>query len=117
MGASVSENGTLVYARDELTVVTQLTWFDRAGRPSGTLGEAAPYSNLALSPDESRVAVARRTGSPGNQDIWIIDIARNIPSRLTDDPGTDGSPVWSPDGTRIAFASAAIGEGLLTSAN
>ena len=82
----------------------QLTWFDRAGRALATLGEAAPYINLALSPDERRVAVALGTGSPDNLDIWIIDIARNVPSRLTVDPGTDGSPVWSPDGTRIAFA-------------
>jgi Tol biopolymer transport system component len=25
--------------------------------------------------------------------------------RLTDDPGSDIEPAWSPDGTRIAFAS------------
>jgi eukaryotic-like serine/threonine-protein kinase len=101
--ASVSENGTLVYARGE-SQSSQLTWFDRAGHPLGTLGEAGKYINLALSPDGNRVAVALRTGSPENQDIRIIDIARNIPSRLTDDPGTDGSPVWSPDGARVAFA-------------
>ena len=60
VGASVSENGTLVYARDDSLVTTQLTWFDRAGRALGTLGDAAPYFNLALSPDERRVAVALR---------------------------------------------------------
>jgi eukaryotic-like serine/threonine-protein kinase len=102
VSASVSENGTLVYARGG-SLSSQLTWFDRAGRALGTLGEAAQYTNLALSPDGSRVAVALRTGSPENQDIWIIDIARNISSRLTDDPGSDGSPVWSPDSTRVAF--------------
>ena len=103
VGASVSENGTLVYARGGSLAASQLTWFDRAGRVLATLGEAVPYINLALSPDERRVAVAMGTGSPENHDIWIIDIARNVRSRLTFDPGTDGSPVWSPDGTRIAF--------------
>ena len=92
-----------------------MTWFDRAGRALGTLGEAAPYINLALSPDERRVAVALGTGSPENRDIWIIDIARNVRSRLTFDPGTDGSPVWSPDGTRIAFEGRDRGSGLLAS--
>ena len=64
-----------------------------------------PTSTSALSPDERRVAVALSTGNPGNLDIWILDIARNVRSRLTFDPGADGSPVWSPDGTRIAFES------------
>ena len=103
VGASVSENGTLVYARDDSRTATRLTWLDRAGRALATLGEAARYINLALSPDERRVAVALATGSPENIDIWIIDIPRNVRSRLTVDPGTDGSPVWSQDGTRIAF--------------
>ena len=116
VGASVSENGTLVYARDGSLATTQLTWFDRAGRALGTLGEAAPYINLALSPDERRVAVALGTGSPENRDIWIIDIARNVRSRLTFDPGTDASPVWSPDGTRIAFEGQRSGKVLLASA-
>ena len=66
MGASVSENGTLVYASDGSLATRQLTWFDRAGRALGTLGEAAPYINLALSPDERRVAVSLGTGSPEN---------------------------------------------------
>ena len=72
---------------------------------SAPLGDPAPYAGLALSPDERRVAVTLATGSPENVDIWLIDVARNIRSRLTVDPGQDVSPVWSPDGTRIAFQS------------
>ena len=85
------------------SLVEQLTWFDREGRTLATLGEAAPYLSLALSPDERRVAVGLGMGSPANRDIWIIDVARGVPSRLTFDPGSDLSPVWSPDGTRLAF--------------
>jgi hypothetical protein len=103
VGVSVSEHGTLVYGSGSSGDLQQLTWYDREGRALGTLGEAARYVNLALSPDERRVAVSLDTGSPRNRDIWIIDIARNIRSRLTSDPGTDTAPVWSPDGTRIAF--------------
>ena len=105
VGASVSENGTLVYGQAGADVARQLTWFDRTGRELGTLSDAAPYSGLALSPDERRVAVTLETGAPNNVDIWLIDIARNIRSRLTVHPGQERSPVWSPDGARIAFQS------------
>jgi hypothetical protein len=104
-GVSVSENGTLVYGQADADVARQLTWFDRTGRRLGTLSDAAPYSGLALSPDERRVAVTLETRSPDNVDIWLIDILRNIRSRLTVHPGRHMSPVWSPDGARIAFQS------------
>jgi len=80
VGASVSENGTLVYGQAGADVTRQLTWFDRTGRKLGTLSDVAPYSGLALSPDERRVAVTLETGVPNNVDIWLIDILRNIRS-------------------------------------
>ena len=51
------------------------------------------------------MAVTLETGAPNNVDIWLIDIARNIRSRLTVHPGQERSPVWSPDSARIAFQS------------
>jgi Tol biopolymer transport system component len=110
VGASASETGTLVYGKGGSLTAQMLTWFDRAGHVLGTLGEEAPYFGLALSPDERHVAVALRGGSPDNRDIWIIDIARNVRSRLTFDPGADVSPVWSPDSTRIVFEGSRAGK-------
>jgi hypothetical protein len=110
VSASVSENGTLVYAGGSSPGAQRLTWFDRAGRVLATLGEA-PYIPrarggrwVALSRDEKRVAITLETGNSLNQDIWTIDVARNLRSRLTVGPEAEWSPVWSPDGTRIAFA-------------
>jgi dipeptidyl aminopeptidase/acylaminoacyl peptidase len=105
VGASVSANGTLVYGQAGADLARQLIWFDRTGRQLGTLSDAAPYTGLALSPDELRVAVTLETGAPENVDIWLIDILRNIRSRLTVHPGQERSPVWSPDSERIAFQS------------
>jgi eukaryotic-like serine/threonine-protein kinase len=109
VSASVSEPGTLVYAAGDGSMPNQLRWFDRAGVPGGSLGEAGIDANLALSPDERQVALALRTGSPANLDIWTIDIARGLRSRVTSDPQPERSPVWSPDGTRLVFAGPSAG--------
>ena len=68
------------------------------------------YSNLALAPDGRRVAVAFPGGGTGNRDIWIIDAARGTNSRLTFDAADENGPVWSPDGSRIAFQRITAGE-------
>jgi Tol biopolymer transport system component len=103
--ASVSNNGTLAYAPDAAPTSQALIWFDRAGRALSTLGDGGLDAAPALSPDERHVALALQTGNPINLDIWLIDAERNLRSRLTSDLRAEGSPVWSPDGTRIAFGS------------
>ena len=40
-----------------------------------------------------------------NVDIWVMDLARGVRTRLTFDPAVDVLPVWSPDGSHIVFSS------------
>ena len=66
------------------------------------------YFAPTLSPDEKSVAVCRMDPVPNpnnRRDIWIFDVARGTSRRLTFDPADDCGPVWSPDGSRIAFFS------------
>jgi hypothetical protein len=39
----------------------------------------------------------------GNDELYVIDLATGIETRLTDNRPFDGQPTWSPDGSRIAF--------------
>ena len=114
---SVSTTGVLAYRTGAGSAypALQLTWFDRAGKILGTVGEPGQYNTLALSPDGARVAFSRNdpqaagkggagTGG-GNTDIWLYEFSRGASTRLTFDPGLDWFAVWSPDGSRIVFSS------------
>src|SRR5215470_14167314 len=41
----------------------------------------------------------------GNEDIYVVNPDGTGLSQLTNDPGLDDLPKWSPDGKRIAFVS------------
>ncbi len=83
---------------------TALTWFDRTGAPVGTVGERADYADIELSPDGTRAIVSQLDPGTG-RDLWIFDLMRDIPTRLTTDPADDYPGVWSKDGTQVVFGS------------
>lgn len=59
-----------------------------------TLGERLPRTELAY------VAFPEM-----DAEIFVYDAARGLRHNLTDNPGYDLSPAWSPDGREIAFVS------------
>ncbi|MBI3401802.1 MAG: protein kinase [Acidobacteria bacterium] len=99
---SVASTGVLMYAQGAAQQNVRLTWFDRAGKVLGTVADPGSYGTLALSPDERRVAVSLVTQN--NRDIWVIDLARAVPTRLTFDPSAENYPIWSPDGSRVFYS-------------
>ncbi|HEY3028155.1 MAG TPA: protein kinase [Pyrinomonadaceae bacterium] len=103
---SASDNGVLVY-RSRVFGDAQLVWFDRTGKEIGRIGTPGQISSLALSPDDKRVVASRVDNQSGTTDLWMIDQQRE--TRFTFDPASDASPVWSPDGSQIAFNSSRAG--------
>ena len=70
----------------------------------------APQLQPRLSPDGRRLAVNVRRGASRVTDVWVFDLARGAPTRLTLAMESHGA-VWSPDSRRIAFISSAGGVG------
>ena len=101
---SVSRTGVLVY-RSGSSETTQLIWFDRNGKQLETVGSPANYAVPWLSPDEKRIVFSRLEPQSGNADIWLMELVRGTLTRFTFDQAGDLSPIWSPDGSRIVFAS------------
>lgn len=56
--------------------------------------EANPLGKIAFASDRD-----------GNFEIYVMDSDGGGQIRLTENPGEDYSPAWSPDGTRLAFVS------------
>ena len=98
---SVSPHGTLVHVSgDAGSRRRTLVWVDRKGHEEPIKAEPRAYVYARLSPDGTRVALEIRDQQ---SDIWIWDLARETLERLTTDPGLNRLPIWTPDGTRVAF--------------
>jgi eukaryotic-like serine/threonine-protein kinase len=100
---SASTNGVLVYRRGNGE--SQLTTYDRQGKVLGTVGERGLYNTQALSPDGTRVAVERRDPQTGKGALWLVDLSRGTSTRFTFGSSHVTAAIWSPDGSRIIFAS------------
>jgi Tol biopolymer transport system component len=104
---SVSATGVLAYWGGTGVQRSQLTWRARDGTVIGRIGAPEGYTEVALAPDERRIAVSRV--DPGKQSaIWILDVTRGTALKVTFDPVSIG-PVWSPDSTSVAYGSARDG--------
>jgi uncharacterized protein YjdB len=104
-------------ARVQVYVVADLVVAsNRAGAPGiFQVGSDRPDSLLPLlvdaggslqavpSPERTRVVYSANRG--GNYDLYVADADGRNARRITVDPGNDGEPVWTPDGSRIVYTS------------
>jgi Tol biopolymer transport system component len=100
---TASDTGVLAFGGGT-TALRQLAWADRRGRPLGAVGAPGLFIGFALSPDDKRVALDLVSLDPGGREVWLMELANGVASRLTASSSAELSPVWSPDGSRIAFA-------------
>jgi len=102
---TVSENGVLLYQTRAASTLSQLAWFDRTGKELGSLGPPGDQANPRISRDGKGVALDIMDSQTGNNDIWIHESTRGVPTRFTSDPAYDALPIESPDGSRFVYMS------------
>ena len=102
--------GALVYKEPDSG--WHLTWFDRTGRRlSAAVAAAGLYNSLCLSRGGARLVydLVDPDRASTNLDLWSLETASGVTTRLTFDPSADFYPVCSSTGDDIAFASLRFG--------
>jgi len=106
-----SGHGTLIYRRSSggaASGMMTLQWLDSNGKKEPLQAKPGVYQSLSLSPDGKRIALTVTEG--GNEDVWVYDPQRDAMTRLSFGGAVYESPIWSPDGHYIVFAS--VGKGM-----
>jgi len=102
---SVSDNGVLVFDPSLKRQRHPYRWVDRRGQAINSLDAPAGIRHPWLSPDEKRFIADRYDPQITTSDLWLCDVSGSNPTRFTFNPAADINPVWSPDGSRIVWAS------------
>ena len=101
---AISPAGTIAYVpgfdRQADVVLLERNGKERIVMPAGS------YFTPRLSPDGRLIALSVVTGT--DSDVWVHDINRGATTKLTSG-GRNLWPMWSPDGTRVAYASSREG--------
>jgi serine/threonine-protein kinase len=111
---ALSESGTLVYLDGGIGRLSQVVLVTRGGTatPVDPGWAPAPIFSLALSPDETRLAVSISSSSLSAdvpQDIWVKQLDRGPLPKLTFDARFNVRPSWTPDSRSLSFVSARSG--------
>jgi serine/threonine protein kinase len=97
-----SPMGIVTYRQSAPAQLAQLTWLDRGGKPIGYVGAPEPTITTWISPD-GRFALAEQwdtRDTPSSGTVSRIDLETGAATRLF---ANAAAPIWSPDGSRIAF--------------
>src|SRR5207247_6827150 len=98
-----SQDGTVAYRSGIQGGNRQLIWLDRSGKRVSVISKPDEILSPALSPDGTRVVFGLGNSTAGVADLWLQNLESGVLSKFTFGPGANDSPVWSPDGSRIAF--------------
>ena len=96
---------TLIYS-PPLTLRRELVWLSSEGERLGTLGSPADTWAIRIAPDGRRVVATVLDPLLRTLDVVLYDGATLMPTRVSLSIDADDTPVWSPDGLRVAWVQA-----------
>lgn len=101
-----ADNTKIVFVKGDDTRTSHHVWIMNADGTSPFQLTAGIGQDLfaRLSPDNKSVVYATNKHD-GHFEIYLADVETRAVTRLTDSPGVDTQPCFSPDGSRIAFVS------------
>ena len=99
---TVAPSGELAYRRGGFAV-TQVSWFDRAGRKLRSIGSPGVYARPRLAPDGRRFIIDVTDVGKANSYIVVFD--EESRSTMTFGEWNDSQASWAPDGNRFAYSS------------
>ncbi len=108
----LSEGGTLVHRAADVAASARLELVDTSGIARTIRGDFEVQGPVRFSRDGRRLAFgmggrrgqARSVSQRAAYDLWVVDVVTGEPTRVTTD-GLAADPAWSPDGTRLIYAS------------
>jgi serine/threonine-protein kinase len=107
---SFASDGTLAYIQGSTpSADARIHWLTPRGETSALKTTPGTWSSPRFSPDGKRIALQVAYGS--HEQIAVYDLATDRLTQLTFDAANHRSPVWTPDGQRVIYASDASGAG------
>jgi len=94
-----ASSDVLAYRTGNYRTTTQLRWFDRHGKQTGTVGEAGNVGDIWISRDGKTVLIDRVDSATNH--VWLGDTARGVFSRLTSTSTNETAGSLAPDGTVV----------------
>ncbi len=93
----------MIYAADAgSNQEREIVWLDRDGKRGNVILKQKGITDFALSPDQTQLLYSLADQVvPG--DLWLRNIAQGVSQRFARGPFSAYSPLWSPDGTTVAF--------------
>ncbi len=100
---SAARDGTLIYSGAQ-SEIRNISLVNRSGQLVRNFPEPSAYYSPKISPAGDRLFISRFTPFGLNADLWQGNLMDGGLTRFTFEDSHEAAPIWSPDGTQVAYS-------------